>query len=170
MCSRMRRKRYIWILLVLAGWMQACLSTTQMERGRTTTFDKFDWQESDPTLQFYTPEILNALTARVETKGRAPNEGSIVSILDRLIEKASYRPDSVENETEAQVAKVVAQLLRDPSEEIRFRAAELLGMMGGPSQEESLIASSEKDPSPAVREMAAESLEHLGLGNEVWTE
>jgi len=166
----MRKGFLPWIVFPLAVWMQACLAPVQMERGGSVNFDEVIQNESQAAPLVFDSETLRSLQNRAETSGAQPAEASIASLLDRLNEKASNRFDATRNEAETELARVVAQLLRDPSEEVRFRAAELLGKIGSASQEEILIASSDKDPSPVVREMAAESLEHLGLGYEVWTE
>jgi hypothetical protein len=158
------------ILFPLAVGMQACLAPVQMERRGAATFDEIVQTEPQAAPLSIDSETLRSLQNRAETGGAEPVEESIVSVLDRLNANASFRFDATRNEAEIELARVVAQLLRDPSEEVRFRAAELLGKIGSASQEEILIASSDKDPSPVVREMAAESLEHLGLGYEVWTE
>lgn len=166
----MSRKILPWILFPLAVWMQACLAPMQMERRGAATFDEVIQTDPESVPLSIDSETLRSLRKRAETGGAEPPEGSIVSLLDRLNANGSYRFDARRNEAETGLAGVAARLLRDPSEEVRFRAAELLGKIGSAPQEEILIASSEKDPSPVVREMAAESLEHLGLGYEVWTE
>jgi len=169
----MRRNKLFGIMLLLllgSGWA-GCFHSLQTDRNSGSSFAGLDGgnppNEVSPIDE---RETLDLLRQRAETRGERPGEAQVVSLLDSLNERFSYRAEESRGAQVGELAEVVVHLLRDPSEEVRFRAAELLGKIGTPTQENSLIETSEKDPSLVVREMAAESLEHLGLGYEVWSE
>lgn len=112
---------------------------------------------------------MEILRQRVASHGRDPSERTTLSALDALNLELAAEP-IVNNVLSKGIREVGVDLLEDPSEEVRFRAAELLGKTATEDEESTLLRVSETDPSPAVREMALEAMEMRGLGEEVWKE
>ena len=109
------------------------------------------------------------LQQRADTLGKEPTEAQTVIVLDTLNMELKREP--IKNASLSQgLRSILVNLLKDPSEDVRFRSAEILGRIATEREEAALIRASSSDPSQSVREMASEAMELRGLGTEVWSE
>ncbi|MCA9440328.1 MAG: HEAT repeat domain-containing protein [Candidatus Omnitrophica bacterium] len=109
------------------------------------------------------------LQQRADTLGKEPTESQTVIVLDTLNMELEREP--IKNASLSQgLRSILVDLLKDPSEDVRFRSAEILGRIATEREEAALIRASSSDPSQSVREMASEAMELRGLGTEVWSE
>lgn len=142
------------------------------------------WREDSPSVMRPNPDVhrpnqgqnsksadeqIEILRQRIASHGGDPSERTTLSALDALNLELAGEPIADAAQSEG-IRIVGVGLLKDPSEEVRFRAAELLGRTATEGEEPALLKVRETDPSPTVREMAMEAMEIRGLGEEVWKE
>jgi len=167
----MNRKRIVALVLaLLALCFEGCSRTFWREDSSTSMRTDLDAHATYQGLNTRSAERqIGILNQRATSHGNDPSERETVSALDSLNLELAAAP--IENSALSKgLREVAANLLDDPSEEIRFRAVELLGKVATEEEESALLRVSETDPRAAVREMALEAMELRGLGEEVWKE
>lgn len=158
------------LLWLLAFSLTACSSSLWKESRPTS-------KQTEPSPESFRQGVnsksgqkdVEILQKRVESRGQEPSVEQTTSALDALNLELGAEP-IVNPALSEGLRSIAVRLLKDPSEDVRFRAAELLGKIATEAEEKDLLDSSEKDPSPSVREMTLEALELRGLGAEVWGE
>ena len=164
-------KRFPLLLVILLGLSLTACSGSLWKSDNRTAFEEMQRTKSFPS-EINSKEgeaNITLLRKRVESGGSEPSDPEVITALERL--NLSLRQHPLVNALLSEgLREATVGLLKDPSEDIRFRSAELLGKIATESEEAALLEASKTDPSPSVREMAAQSMELRGLGTEVWEE